>query len=443
MLAFGHSQSSMTSRRISIFQTAASSILQRVVSLACTLVQIPILMPYLGEERFGFWMVLLAIGSFFGLSDLGISSAFQNDVTLAAARGQMERLRPMFLTAQATLLVFAAGGAMITVLAAAAVGKATFFRELSPAMAGQAISATVVFVAAGACNVPLALSGRLAFGLHRGGLSNMAIMLGQVLTLAAVAITAKFRAPFAVFLLASTVPTLCCNLLLGMWLFHRLPPSPGKLWEGMAYAKHTVRSGLTFFALGASQPLFFAMGPLMLSSAFGPAVVTAYGLATRALGVIHNLEAGMLGATWPAMTEALSRSDHAWARRCLRRSILLASMAFCLPTLLFPVLGPRALALWSGLPASSFPAWIIGPVTLLYLCVLFQGPFYVALNAAGTVGILAISHIVAAIAAVLAARITHHTPEAIPAWFASAFALFCLLPAILQTPRIFRPGSMK
>jgi O-antigen/teichoic acid export membrane protein len=433
----------MASRKGAILRTAASSVLLRAVSLACTLVQVPVVMPYLGRERFGFWLVLVAIGSFFGLSDLGISSAFQNDVTLAEARGERGRLRPMFLTAQTVILVLALAGAALFTGVSALVGHATFFRNLSPDLIGQAVPLTATFVFAGALNAPVALSGRLAFGLHLGHVANLTAMVAQLLTLAAMVCAVVLRAPFVVFLLVTTVPTFCCNLVLGIRLLARLDPSPQKKWEGVAYAKHTVRSGAQFLVLGASQPLFFALGPLLLSSAFGPAVVTAYGLATRALGVVHNLEAGILGATWPVLTEALAHGNHARARRCLRRNVILTCFAFCLPVLLFPFLGPPVLAWWSGLSTGSFPQWIVWPVTLLFFCVLFQGPFYIALSAAGFVSVLAASHVFAAVAALGAAVCWHNSPEAIPACIAGAFAIFGLFPAILETRRVFRPAPLR
>lgn len=433
----------MISRKNSILRTATSSVLLRVISLACTLAQIPIVMPYLGKEYFGFWMVLVAIGGFFGLSDLGISSAFQNDVTLADTRGERARLRPMFLTAQATLLVMGLAGAAILIALAATLGKATVFRDLSPALAGQSVLATAIFVVAGACNMPLALSGRLAFGLHEGRLANITALVAQVLTLAAMACAAKFHVPFTVFLIVSIAPTLCCNLLLGIQLFGKLEPSTGRTWEGMAYAKHAVRSGLSFFALGASLPVFFSLGPLLLSYALGPSVVTGYSLATRALGVIHNVEAGVLGATWPALTEALERRDYRWVGRTLRRSILLACIAFCLPALFFPLFGPMLLALWSGLPITDFPGWITWPVTLLYTAVLFQGPFYTALSAAGSVGVLAATHFAAAAAVLGAAAFWRQSPELLPASLVVAFAVFCLPLPIARTFRLLRPVSSK
>ncbi len=423
-----------------MLRAAKSSILLRVVSLACTLVQVRLTMPYLGEERFGFWTVLMAIGGFFGISDLGVSSAFQNDVTNAEARGESSRLRAMFLTAQATLLLLALTGALVVIAVVAVVGKATFFRNLSPELAGQAVTLTAVFVLGGTLNAPLALAGRLAFGMHLGHLANFTVLVAQLLTLIAMVGAAMLRAPFAVFLLATIIPSLCCNLALGMRLLARLEPSP-RNWEGAAYAKHTIRSGVQFLALGASLPLFFAMGPLLLSTAFDAGVVTAYGLATRALGVVHNLEAGVLGATWPVITESLGHGDHARARRCVRRSVLLTCGAFCLPSLLFPLLGPRVLSLWSGLPVASFPGWIVWPVTLLYVAVMFQGPFYIALSAAGSVTILAVSHCLAAVAAFAAVTLLRGSPQTIPACMAVAFAVFAVLPAILQTRRIFHPAT--
>ncbi len=395
-------------------------------------------MPYLGEDRFGFWTVLLAIGTFFGISDLGISSAFQNDVTLADTRGERARLRPMFLTAQAALLVLALLAAVVIIGATALLGKATFFRNLAPGLADQALPLTAVFLLAGALNAPLALSGRLAFGLHLGHMANFTAMWAQILTLAAMACTVSCGAPFVVFLLVTILPTLCCNLMLGIRLLRCLDSTSGKKWEGLAYAKHTIRSGAQFLALGASQPLFFTMGPLLLSAAFSPAVVTAYGLATRALGVVHNLESGILGATWPVFTESLGRGDHGRARRWLLRNVLVTCGAFCLPVFLFPLIGPPVLALWSGLPVASFPPWIIWPVTLLFLSMLLLGPFYIALSAAGKVTGMAATHLVAAAAAFGLAALWWDRPWTIPAIIAGAFAIIVLIPAILQTRRVFQ-----
>jgi O-antigen/teichoic acid export membrane protein len=402
------------------------------------------MMPYLGADRFGFLTILMAIGSFFGISDMGISSAFQNDVTLADARGENTRLKPMFRTAQATIFILALAGAVLLIGVIAVLGKTMFFRNLAPDLAGQALPLTAIFVLTSALNAPLALSGRLAFGMHQGHRANFTAMWAQVLTLVATAVAVLVRAPFGIFLLATIFPTIVCNFALGVWLSGRLEPSPGRTWEGMDYAKHTVRSGLQYLALAASQPLFFAMGPLLLSTAFGPAAVTAYGLASRALGVIHNLEAGILGATWPVLTESLGRGDYARARRCLRRNVLLTCGAFCLPVLIFPFFGPSLLALWSGLPSANFPSWIIWPVSLLIFCVLFQGPFYIALSAAGSVAVLAASNFAAAAAAAIGTvGIWRTFPEAIPSCIAGAFVIFGLFPAIMHTLRIFRPSTAR
>ena len=130
-------------------------------------------------------------------------------------------------------------------------------------------------------------------------------------------------------------------------------------------------------------------------------------------------------------------------RRTLRRTVVLTCGAFCLPVLLFPLLGPPMLSLWSGLPVGSFPGWIIWPVTLLYFSLLLLGPFYIALSAAGSVAILAASHFLAAAAAFGAAAIWHDSPKAIPAFIACAFAISSLIPAIVQTSRILLPRRVR
>jgi O-antigen/teichoic acid export membrane protein len=384
-------------------------------------------------------MLLIAIGGFFGLSDFGISSAFQNDVTVAEARGETARLRSMFLTAQATLFALALIAAVVMTVAAVTVGRTTFFRSLSPELANRAGFYTLIFVVVGACNVPLALSGKLAFGLHRGYLANLVSVAGQILTVAALAVATWRRAPFEIFLLAATVPTVAGNLILSIWLYRQLEPSDGGLLAGFSYAKHTVVSGFPFLAMGASWPCFSAVGPLLLSAAFGPSVVAAYSLVVRALGVVHNMQSGLLGALWPALTEALARKDYGWAWHSIRRSVSFSVGLFCLPILLFPFVGPLILSFWSRLPVESFPTWMTWPLTLLYAALFFQGPFCVALHAAGSVTLLAASFFAAALATLALAAFLRQTPELVPTCLAAAFGALGLIPPIVQTARIYRP----
>lgn len=427
-----------SARKSSVYRTAASSIVLRIVSLATTLLQIPLVLPYLGEELFGFWMVLNVIGSFFGFSDLGISSAFQNDVTEAAAFGKTARLRTMFVTAQMTMLALALCAGILMVAVTIGVGKMTFLRGLSTNLADEAILYVVLFVFFGVVNVPLALGGKLAFGLHCGFLANLTLCFSQILTLATLAVVTWCQAPFTVFLLATTFPSLLCNLLLSMRLFRGLHPDPNGARLDFEYARRTVTAGMPFLGMSASWPSFMAIGPLFISYAFGPTVVTTYSLVTRALGVIQNMQSGILAALWPSLTDALARKDSAWAWKCLRISVVLSVGAFCIPTLLFPIFGPRLLSLWSGLPKESFPSWMIWPMTLLFVAIFFQGPFCVALHAAGSVKLLAGSIFTAATASSVLALIFPNSPELIPAWLAVTFALFCIMPPILQTLRTYR-----
>ncbi len=428
-------------RNSSIFRTAASSVVLRAVSLGCTLIQVPLVLPFLGEEFFGFWGVLMVIGGFFGLSDMGISSAFQNDVTVALSRGETARLRAMFLTAQITLFAFALSMSAVLVAIAVTVGRWTFFRDLPPLLSAHLGLYAFVYFAVGACNVPLSLSGKLAFGVHRGYLSNLATVGAQVVTLAAMGAAVWSRAPFEIFLLAASVPTLLTNLVLAVLLFRDLEPSQTGRFAGFAYARHTIRSGLPFLALSISTPAFFAVGPLVLSSTLGLGAVTAFNLLTRALGIIHNVEAGVLNAFWPALTEAVAKRNLPWAWTSIRRSMAYTIGFFCLPALLFPVFGPRLLSAWSKLPPENFPPWITWPLTLLYIGVFFSGPVYVALNAAGSVNVLALGYLAAAVAALAFGYLSKGTPMLFPWCLALAFALFGIAPPFIRMLQIFRPRS--
>ena len=84
-----------------------------VVSALLQLMSVPVLASAWGAERFGLWMMLTTIPTYFALTDLGFAQAATTDMTIRAARHEHEKVVATF---QSVGLLFVASSATVFAL---------------------------------------------------------------------------------------------------------------------------------------------------------------------------------------------------------------------------------------------------------------------------------------------------------------------------------------
>jgi O-antigen/teichoic acid export membrane protein len=73
--------------------TSASSVIVRVISLASPLITVPLALGYLGHERYGLWMTVIAIFGMFTFADLGLGNGLITEISQAEGRDDKQESR--------------------------------------------------------------------------------------------------------------------------------------------------------------------------------------------------------------------------------------------------------------------------------------------------------------------------------------------------------------
>jgi O-antigen/teichoic acid export membrane protein len=73
--------------------TTASSVIVRVISMAGPLITVPLALGYLGHERYGLWMTVIAILGMFTFADLGLGNGLMTEISQADGRDDMQESR--------------------------------------------------------------------------------------------------------------------------------------------------------------------------------------------------------------------------------------------------------------------------------------------------------------------------------------------------------------
>lgn len=146
----------MSTRRRIVSGTIAN-IVALAMSAIAQLVSVPILVNIWGIEKYGIWLMLITIPTYFALSDFGFASAATSQMTMQAAKGEFRQARATFQSVWVLLNCIS-----FALLVVSAIGLGAGFWLDVPSSAGSDTTAAIallVLYCALAMNTRIVLGG--------------------------------------------------------------------------------------------------------------------------------------------------------------------------------------------------------------------------------------------------------------------------------------------
>jgi O-antigen/teichoic acid export membrane protein len=321
------------------------------MTMATSVVRIPILVNAIGGNGYGVLLILSAVVPWLAVLVNALTNLTR--VTVAEEYGKQDHAAAAayFVAVRRSARVMAVGLCVVSVAISYGVPWQRFFGDASVASLTEVrlsllISGLVVAsTTAGAVRLG-------AMQVHRRvGVSQSFIGYGAAVSLVATVAAWKLDASFLVFVLASNLPT-CVPFWLG-WVIGRRDVSTIMRMQAVGGGTSTdsprvhipVRKVLIMS--GAAAPPLYSTGldPIVLGLSIGPAAVASYGLATR-IGVFGTLiPSALYPMFWSKFAMLRGAGDRAAVlaeyRKELRRTVLGTTGM----SVIFVVLGPEVAAL--------------------------------------------------------------------------------------------------
>jgi O-antigen/teichoic acid export membrane protein len=339
-----------------------SALVGRSVSLAVSIVTIPITLPYLGLERFGIWMTINSLVALASFADLGMGLALMNAVAAAHGRGDTQGQRASFTNAIAISLVIAC---VLGALFLGAQGLVDWQRLLNISSAGatgEVRTSVLVIMAVFLVGLPLGLANSVWNGLQRTYVPNLSVALGAGVALLGVIFSVKlgFGIP-ALVAAVSGGPLFASAVTFALLRAFRTDIRPRIALLSKPEAARLVGAGMSFFMLQLALAVATSSDPLVLTRVIGPQAVAQYWVVSRLYAVPFGISVALISVSWPAFREAGSRGDHAWVLRAFKL-VVGASVAIVIPFSIAAVfIGPAVVSFITAgriaLDASLFVAF--------------------------------------------------------------------------------------
>lgn len=365
------------------------SVMIRVVSIAVTLLYIPVLLDYMNEERYGIWVTLTTIINWIRIFDVGLGNGLRNKLAEAVALQKKDEAKMLVSTSYAILgLIFMLLLAVILplnsfidwngILKAHSIGQHELHVltsiSISFILIGFILQTVVVVYAADGNSVMggviQLVTNLICLGLllvarsfaHKGDL----VLLGTILT----------GVPLLVYLVFSLVA------FYGKYSYM----SPSFRHVSFSRSGDLFKLSWQFFIIQITATILYASIPFVITRFYSPKEVTQYNIASTIFNFPMTLIALITAPVGPLVTQAFAKNDKNWIQVMLGRMKKL-SFLISVGVVLMVLASGLIYKLWIR-DRVHVPFLLSATVGMYAITYIVLNPFSVFLNSTGNVRVL-------------------------------------------------------
>jgi O-antigen/teichoic acid export membrane protein len=304
-----------------VLRNAIMTGLIRIAAATLSFFLVPLLIAYLGVEKYGIWMTALSVLYWLTFFDFGIGNGLRNRLSEALSRGDIHTGKELVSTAYAVIGIFF----VIVLIVGLGLVKVLDWRMIlnTAALPSAELAALVSIVLAFAlAGFWLSLSQSVGYALQQAAWATATSLIAQLvfgggLLLLGASKGGNVLSIGLLYGLGNLVGYLTVTAVLYCYLHPELRPSPRHIVR--ARIKEIGGLGLRFFGIQAAALVIFATDNLIISKLLGPAHVTPYAVVFQLFSLLVFAHGILLAPLWSAYTDAFAKGDLAWVRRMLRR----------------------------------------------------------------------------------------------------------------------------
>ncbi len=355
------SQNRAQDRRKKIIKTAWSGLAARIVTIAVSLMMVPLAVHYLGKEQYGLWVAVSSLVAMLGFMDGGAGNAVINLVAHASG-AKNDDLAKIVSTAFYSLMALALMGCLLflTVFPFVSWANVLGVTELrSQSDLNKVVIIVGLFFFA---SMFTTLVGKIQRGLQEGNLDNFWTGVGSVLSLLFVYVAIQKDAGLVGFVIAFLAGSIFAYLASNIhYLFIRridLRPQLSKM--DSAIAKNLFAVGGMFFVLQISGAIQSQADNVIIANMLGAESVTNYAICMKLFLMVPMLFNLLLTPLWPAYREAFASGDMQWVKRIFLKSVRWALLVSIPSAFTLVMVGGKVIELWVGHEAMPSPGLLMG-----------------------------------------------------------------------------------
>ena len=307
------------------------------------------MLDYLDTERYGLWITLTSVISWFGLFDIGLGNGFRNKFAEAIAKKD-DVLAKTYVSTTFVLLSIIIGCILIVFLVINSFldwGRILNTKAESPHT--LSVLALIVF-SFFAVKFVLKLTTTVFLADQKSSLVDLVGVLGSLLSLIIIYILMQIGARSLLYLGLAVSASPAVVLIIVFFTafngkYRRYKPSLKNI--DLKQSKDLVGLGFLFFIPQVCSLIVLSASNVIITQIFSSAEVTVYNVAYKYFSIVMVFHHLILYPFWSAFTEAFVKNDFMWIKNAIRKLVLIWGLS-CLGAVFMVLVSNFAYHLWIG-----------------------------------------------------------------------------------------------
>lgn len=311
------------------------------------LVQIPILISYLGVADYGRWLILYSFPSWISLANLGFGSVAANEISMAVAASDIKKARGLYATTLFLITLILLAGSLIIAASAPFIAweKALKMRPQDHSQLSRAVICFGVFTLLSFYTELFGARFRAARQAYR------AVLFGSFhpwMELAAMIVVFQFTTRFDYLAFG----LLCSGLLyvlLVKWFSGKAMPSLRFSYTGVNRREIGLlfKKGMAFQAFPLGNAFLYQGNLLVVQLLLGPVSVALFGTVRTLVRSINQVLELINLAVWPELSFLFGLQDYKRIARLHRVGVSLSVLAAAVCVLFMATFGQALYSFWT------------------------------------------------------------------------------------------------
>jgi len=312
----GQSRTAKASRQI------VYSFFLQGIGIAVSLIYVPLLLNYLSQEKYGIWLTLSSILSWFSFFNIGLGYGMRNKLTEANAKGDTVLGRKYVSTTYATLICIFSAVLLVFHIINPFVNWNTVLNTKTISGYDLYLLTSVVFTFF-IIRFIVQLIGIIYIADHKSSINNFITAASNLLSLAAILVLMKYTAQGNLALLGSiiTIMPVLLFIFLSIYAFNNQYRhlKPSIKFIDFKLNKGVTSLGAKFFLLQIMGIVLYSTSSIFISQLYGPKEVVVYNLAFKYFQLPTIVNSIIMAPLWSAVTDAYVKDDFEWLKKTMSR----------------------------------------------------------------------------------------------------------------------------
>jgi len=372
------------------------SFLLKGISIIVSFINVPLLLNYFDQEKYGIWLTLISIIGWFGFFDIGLGNGLRNKLAETIALKDYSSGKKYVSTTYVLLILIFSIVLIIFHVTNIFLDWGSILNTTSVSNHDLYVLTSLAFTFI-CVNFIVQLIGTIYNANQKPAVNDAVNTTAAVLTLIFIysLIQINITGNLVLFGAVASAMPLILFLLLSVYSFHnRLSHlKPSRKLVDFKLGRNLIGLGFRFFLMQITYVVIFTTSNFFITQFFGPSEVVSYNIVFKYFQLPIMVFSIIMSPLWSAVTDAYVSEDYDWLRKTIRRTNVL-SIAFSAGILLMIIISKTVFHYWIGDKVEISMSLVI-VISIYALINVFTAPYSLFINGTGKIRLISTFSLIA------------------------------------------------